>query len=160
MRLIMENEEIKNEKFNNTENSEKNNEAKVAEVVENRNTQGSKKEDRKGLAIAAMVLGIVSIVFCCVYWVSIICAILAIIFGIVAIKSSGKGMAISGIVTGSIGIFISLFVTIFLIGISSVIYNEAVDVIKDNDWDDYEYNYDWDDSGYEYYFDDFRTNRT
>lgn len=156
----MENEEIKNEKFNNTENSEKNNEAKVAEVVENRNTQGSKKEDRKGLAIAAMVLGIVSIVFCCVYWVSIICAILAIIFGIVAIKSSGKGMAISGIVTGSIGIFISLFVTIFLIGISSVIYNEAVDVIKDNDWDDYEYNYDWDDSGYEYYFDDFRTNRT
>lgn len=156
----MENEEIKNEKFNNTENSEKNNEAKVAEVVENRNTQGSKKEDRKGLAIAAMVLGIVSIVFCCVYWVSIICAILAIIFGIVAIKSSGKGMAISGIVTGSIGIFISLFVTIFLIGVSSVIYNEAVDVIKDNDWDDYEYNYDWDDSGYEYYFDDFRTNRT
>ena len=156
----MENEEIKNEKFNNTENSEKNNEAKVAEVVENRNTQGSKKEDRKGLAIAAMVLGIVSIVFCCVYWVSIICAILAIIFGIVAIKSSGKGMAISGIVTGSIGIFISLFVTIFLIGISSVIYNETVDVIKDNDWDDYEYNYDWDDSGYEYYFDDFRTNRT
>ena len=156
----MENEEIKNEKFNNTENSEKNNEAKVAEVVENRNTQGSKKEDRKGLAIAAMVLGIVSIVFCCVYWVSIICAILAIIFGIVAIKSSGKGMAISGIVTGSIGIFIYLFVTIFLIGISSVIYNEAVDVIKDNDWDDYEYNYDWDDSGYEYYFDDFRTNRT
>ena len=130
------------------------------EEVENRNTQGSKKEDRKGLAIAAMVLGIVSIVFCCVYWVSIICAILAIIFGIVAIKSSGKGMAISGIVTGSIGIFISLFVTIFLIGISSVIYNEAVDVIKDNDWDDYEYNYDWDDSGYEYYFDDFRTNRT
>ena len=156
----MENEEIKNEKFNNTENSEKNNEAKVAEVVENRNTQGSKKEDRKGLAIAAMVLGIVSIVFCCVYWVSIICAILAIIFGIVAIKSSGKGMAISGIVTGSIGIFISLFVTIFLIGLSSVIYNQAVDVIKDNNWDDYEYNYDWDDSGYEYYFDDFRTNRT
>ena len=156
----MENEEIKNEKFNNTENSEKKDEVKVAEVVENKNTKEPKKEDRKGLAIAAMVLGIVSIVFCCVYWVSIICAILAIIFGIVAIKSSGKGMAISGIVTGSIGIFISLFVTILLIGLSSVIYNQAVDVIKDNNWDEYKYNYDWDDSGYEYYFDDFRTNRT
>ena len=69
-------------------------------------------------------------------------------------------MAISGIVTGSIGIFISLFVTILLIGLSSVIYNQAVDVIKDNNWDEYKYNYDWDDSGYEYYFDDFRTNRT
>lgn len=58
----------------------------------------------KGLSIAAMVLGIVSVVLFCVSYISIPCAILAIIFGIVGKKKGGRGMAIAGLVLGIIAI--------------------------------------------------------
>ena len=58
----------------------------------------------KGLSIAAMVLGIVSVALFCVSYISIPCAILAIIFGIVGKKKGGKGMAIAGLVLGIIAI--------------------------------------------------------
>lgn len=58
----------------------------------------------KGLSIAAMVLGIVSVVFCCVWYLSIPCAILAIIFGVIGKKRDGRGMAIAGLVLGIIAI--------------------------------------------------------
>lgn len=58
----------------------------------------------KGLSIAAMVLGIVAVVFCCVWYLSIPCAILAIIFGIIGKKRDGKGMAIAGLVLGIVAI--------------------------------------------------------
>ena len=58
----------------------------------------------KGLSIAAMVLGIVSVVFCCVWYLSIPCSILAIIFGIIGKKRDGRGMAIAGLVLGIIAI--------------------------------------------------------
>ena len=65
------------------------------------------QNDKKGFSIAALVLGIIAIVFCCVWYISIPCGILAIIFGIVGIKSSKKGMSIAGLITGSIGLIIS-----------------------------------------------------
>lgn len=58
----------------------------------------------KGLSIASMVLGIVSVVLFCISYVSIPCAILAIIFGIVGKKKGGRGMAIAGLVLGIIAI--------------------------------------------------------
>lgn len=61
-------------------------------------------EEKKGLSIAAMVLGIISIVLFCIWYVSLPCAILAIIFGIVGMKKGGKGMAIAGLVLGIIAV--------------------------------------------------------
>ncbi|MGB3444601.1 MAG: DUF4190 domain-containing protein [Actinophytocola sp.] len=64
-----------------------------------------------GMAIAAMVLGIVW-----VYWIG---SILALIFGYVALneirrtKQSGEGMAIAGIVLGWIGVGILVIVLLF-----------------------------------------------
>lgn len=58
----------------------------------------------KGLSIASMVLGIVSVVLCCLWYVSLPCAILAIIFGIIGKKRDGRGMAIAGLVLGIIAI--------------------------------------------------------
>ena len=65
-----------------------------------------------GLAIGSMSCGIVYIVCCCLTWVSLILAIAAIVLGIIALKYQydGRGMAIAGIVTGGIGIFIWLIV--------------------------------------------------
>ena len=42
--------------------------------------------ESKGLSIASMVLGIVSLVLSCIVYISVPCAILAIIFGIIGMK--------------------------------------------------------------------------
>lgn len=61
-----------------------------------------------GLAITSMVLGIVSIVIFFLWFVAIPLAITAIILGIVSLvkRYPGKGMSITGIVTGGVGAFI------------------------------------------------------
>lgn len=61
-------------------------------------------EEKKGLSIASMVLGIISVVLFCFAYISIPCSILAIIFGFVGKNKGGKGMAIAGIVLGIIAI--------------------------------------------------------
>lgn len=77
------------------------------------------QERTSGLAIAAMVLGIVGLIFLCCYGIGIIMSILAIIFGFVAksnIKNSygeikGDGFALTGIILG----FLSIAIVIILI---------------------------------------------
>lgn len=70
--------------------------------------------EKKGLSIAAMVLGIISIVAFCWTWPAIICAILAIIFGIVGKKKGGAGMAKAGLVCGIVGLSLQAALIIFL----------------------------------------------
>ena len=64
--------------------------------------------DHSGLAIAALVLGIVG----AASWLLPICGlpinILAVIFGAIGIKSSKQGMAITGLVLGSIGVLLGI----------------------------------------------------
>lgn len=79
------------------------------------------QNDKKGFSIAALVLGIIAIVFCCVWYISIPCGILAIIFGIVGIKSSKKGMSIAGLITGAIGLVISIIMFVALVFFGMVI---------------------------------------
>ena len=59
----------------------------------------------KGLAIAGMILGIVSLALFCIPYVNWIAGILGIIFGAIA-KSKGctSGMATTGIILGAIGL--------------------------------------------------------
>lgn len=115
------------------------------------------KKDRKGLAIAAMVLGIVSLVLFCIWYISLPCAILAIIFGIIAIKSSKRGMAIAGISTGAVGaiLMILLYVIVFvLIGVgTSAGVKEIIENFEDYQ-DDYDYHYNSFDDLYENRYDD------
>lgn len=69
----------------------------------------------KGKAIAALVLGIVALVFsCCCTYIGIICGVLAVIFGILEIKKNGegKGMAIAGTICGGIGAVAGIIMTI------------------------------------------------
>lgn len=69
-----------------------------------------------GFAIASMILGILSLLCCCVSAFSLICAIVAIILGIVGIynKYDGKGMAIAGIVMGSISLVVFVIIIVFV----------------------------------------------
>lgn len=131
-------------------------EIKKMDNTEKTETPQTKREDKKGFSIASMVLGIISLVFCFVWIISIPCAILAIIFGILGIKSTGKGMSIAGLVTSGIGIIISfvIFALLIVVGMSAGLHTlESFDDIYNSYYDDYDYDYD---SYYDSYdFDDY-----
>ncbi|WP_149178946.1 DUF4190 domain-containing protein [Streptomyces sp. TRM49041] len=95
-----------------------------------------------GLGIAAMVLGIVSVVTFCLYGVvSIITGALGLILGIVARKrvkrgeANNGGMATAGIITGSIGIVLGILV------LGGLIWAIAEGVSRQDDFDSYDDSY-------------------
>lgn len=113
---------IEVEKVSNTENTKK-------EATQEKVTETPKKE-KKGFCIASMILGIVALVFFCIWYISIPCGILAIIFGILGVKTINKGMAIAGLITGSIGLVISslILITLFMFGFAIGISETLDDV--------------------------------
>lgn len=63
----------------------------------------------QGLAITSLVLGILAILTSIVWYIGIALGVLAIILGAISIKN-GRGKAIAGIVTGSVGVVLSLLI--------------------------------------------------
>ena len=72
-----------------------------------------------GFAISSLVLGILSIVCCCLpsnpilMILYIALPVLALVFGIISVKKHKNGLAIAGIVTGAVGLFFGLLFFIF-----------------------------------------------
>ncbi len=79
------------------------------------------KNDRRGLGIASMILGIVSVVLCCTLWISLITSILGLILGIVSMVKKRNGFALAGIITSSFGIALSLLMLVLVL-VSEVFY--------------------------------------
>jgi hypothetical protein len=67
--------------------------------------------DRKGFAVAGLVLGIVGILFCCLAYVGCLPALLSVIFSALGLKSSRRGMAIAGLILGAVGIVLGVLMT-------------------------------------------------
>ena len=67
-----------------------------------------------GMAVASMVLGIVSIIISCFYYLALPAAIVGLVLGIISIKGGkgGKGMAIAGIIMCSISILIGILLIV------------------------------------------------
>ncbi|MEI6228519.1 MAG: DUF4190 domain-containing protein [Candidatus Saccharibacteria bacterium] len=80
-------------------------------------TPAAQPTPQNGLAIASMVTGIVSVVSCWTLTFGLMSGIVALTLGIIGLKKPGnKGMAITGIVTGSVAILISVvLITILLV---------------------------------------------
>ena len=83
-------------------------------------TQPSASVPGKGLGIASMVLGIVSLVLFCFLYIAIPCAIVGIILGIVSRNQAKKagaptGMSTAGIVCSAIALGILVIVLILTI---------------------------------------------
>ena len=78
----------------------------------------------KGLAIAGMICGILTLTLFCFFYISLFTGILAIVFGAVA-KGKGcrSGMATAGIVCGSIGLGLMLIFLIIAIAEPYMIYD-------------------------------------
>jgi len=69
----------------------------------------------QGMPIAAMVLGILGILFCWIPILGVILGVLGLIFGIAGMKNPlGKGMAMAGVICGAIGTVGSLAITIYV----------------------------------------------
>jgi hypothetical protein len=85
--------------------------------------------ETNGIAIAAGVCGIVAVVLCWipfVDYVSIVLGVLAIIFGILGVRradayGSGRGMAITGIVCGSVGLTIAFLFLLLIYAVISTV---------------------------------------
>lgn len=65
-------------------------------------------EEKKGMSIASMVLGIVGLVAWCIPLFGYPVSILAIIFGVIGKKKGARGMAIAGIIMGAISLVITI----------------------------------------------------
>ncbi|MCR5797655.1 MAG: DUF4190 domain-containing protein, partial [Eubacterium sp.] len=75
------------------------------------NNNNIEEDHLKGMAIASIVLGVVSILCCCCYGLNLILAIIGLILGIIAtIKGTGKGrsLGIVGLVISGISFAIGL----------------------------------------------------
>lgn len=69
------------------------------------------------MAIASLVLGLISLLGCVAGGPGVVCGILAIIFGVLGRKDSkNRGMATAGLVLGIIAIFGGLIVLLLLSG--------------------------------------------
>jgi len=84
------------------------------------NEQPKTNSNTNGLAIASMVLGIASLVMGWAVFLGFATGIVAVVLGIIALKKkTGKGMSITGIVTGAISVIWGLvLIYIVVAGIS------------------------------------------
>lgn len=68
------------------------------------------KENSCGLSIASMVLGIIALLSCFFWFITIPCSILAIIFSVVGRKKGGQKMATAGLVLGILALVLFLLI--------------------------------------------------
>lgn len=83
---------------------------------------GPPVQARNGLGVAALVLGILSLPAIFTIFLGIILGLLAVIFGLIGMgrakrgEATNRGMAIAGVVTGAIGLVVS--VVFIAVGVS------------------------------------------
>lgn len=75
-------------------------------------------EEKKGLSITSLILGIASFIFMFINtWVALLCSILAIVFGAIGRKKGAKGMGTAGLVLGIVAAVITVILIIVALGI-------------------------------------------
>ncbi len=73
--------------------------------------------DKRGLAIASLVLGILSLCGSGFIWCGGIISVLGIVLGALGMNSKGKGMAVAGIILSVLGLIIAIILRIVFRGI-------------------------------------------
>lgn len=123
--------------------------------------QESQSNAKDGLAIAGMVVGILSVLLICMNWIGILVGVVGLILSILGIKSiRRKGMATAGIicsVVGLLGSILVLILSLFVINeafemTEAIVGNESEfeafmedyeDIFDNYDDYEYEYHYEW-----------------
>ena len=80
------------------------------------------QKDNSGLAIASLIIGIISICCCCAWYIGAFLGVIGLALGIVALKDGAKqkGIAIAGIVTSSVGLLLTLLFVVLVVVFSIV----------------------------------------
>jgi RsiW-degrading membrane proteinase PrsW (M82 family) len=82
-----------------------------------------------GLAVTSMVLGILSVVLFCAWYLTLPLGIAAVVLGIVGLNQinkkqfsgSSKGMAIAGLITGGVGLLLGiLFIVLIVVAAANI----------------------------------------
>lgn len=73
------------------------------------------KQPSSGLSIASLVLGILSLTSCLIWFLAIPFGIAALICGFIGRPKGGKGMALAGIITAILGIVLTITITAFAV---------------------------------------------
>lgn len=74
-----------------------------------------KNDNMTAVNEVALVLGIISIISCLFWYITLPTGILAIIFGAKAVKRTGNGLGKVGLITGIIGLSMFAFIYISII---------------------------------------------
>jgi hypothetical protein len=98
------------------------------ELTHTTNTPTNTQPTHSGLAIAALVVGIVSILMGLVPFAGFVLGAVAITLGIISLKKKiSKGMSIAGIVTGGVAVLCNAIMTfLFFIGLASLMFAGSV----------------------------------
>jgi hypothetical protein len=108
---------------------------------------GNKGNEKEGFGIAALILGILSIIFSFTMILSIIMGLIAVIFGIIHIaKKSRKGLGVAGIITGVFGIIISIAIIVCI----AMLASEA-----ENGRHSFDYNFNYNNKNNSNYYDEY-----
>ena len=101
-------------------------------VFKSGNADMPDKKSGNGMAIASLVLGIISLLLCCCgNFVTVGLSATGLILGIIAQSKKSRGIAIAGIVTSAIGLAVGI------IGVALMIYgmgNDIDSIINDPNW--------------------------
>jgi hypothetical protein len=99
---------------------------------------GYPRPERAGMAITALVLGIAALVLCWTAVGGLLLGLLAVVFGIVALRrarrgqAGGSGRAIAGLVTGAIGLVLgAVFLFVIANVLSSGSFHDLVGCLRD-----------------------------
>ncbi|MBR3368277.1 DUF4190 domain-containing protein [Candidatus Saccharibacteria bacterium] len=91
-----------------------------------------KTNEKKALSIVALVFGILGIISCWAPFFGLICCLVGVILGIVAlVKKNQKGMAIAGLVCGAIGLIPAVIISLATGALVSF-FGGAIDACKDD----------------------------
>ncbi|MCM3742632.1 DUF4190 domain-containing protein [Sporosarcina luteola] len=83
----------------------------------------NENQQTNGMAISSLVLGILGVVLNLIPVIPYLLGILAVIFGVSGNKvASGKGMAVAGIILGSITLAMKIFFWLFIILLGGMNY--------------------------------------
>ena len=88
------------------------------------NQDGYKSNSGGGswMAVVSLILGIISIVLCCIWYISLIAGVVSIVLAILYNKNNGRnGMSTAGLVCSIIGIILAIaIIVIAALGIAAL----------------------------------------
>ncbi|MGA2490734.1 MAG: DUF4190 domain-containing protein [Anaerolineales bacterium] len=73
--------------------------------------------DKKGFAIASLVLGILSLCGSAVFWCGGLISIIGIVLGALGVNSKSKSIAIAGIILSALGLILAIIFRVVFRGI-------------------------------------------